>query len=488
MNEARQTLELLASQNIYAFVRLAFTILLLGDRFKNTPHVEVICFVLERVVRGECKRLIITVPPRYLKSVTVAVAFCAWWLGHNPNHKIMIANYSETIAAKHGRMFRTLIRSPQFKRMFPNFKVAGIDTVAEVETSRGGGRKTASLDGSTTGFGANVLIIDDLMKPSDARSPTMREKAKAFFDETLYSRLEDKENGLIIAIQQRLHEDDIIGHLLGKGEFEHLNLPALAVDRQSLPLYFGNTFERHPGEALAPDHESLKTLIKMRDSMGGRTFSTQWQQDPTPPGGNRMRWEWFPTFGEVLPRKRYEFVVQSIDTAFSEESGSDYSVCLTFGLTEGVWQIVDYYRRRRDYKDLRPEMLSLFGRWDPDKVIVEKAGLGWSLVSDMRDAVAPGKKGRIIYYVSLVGKETRVEVESVKLEQGLVAVPEDAHWRDEFCKEIIGFPNSTHDDQVDALTQFLEWLSTPRGRGFLAPRMPDGRRESVNRPEPRKRR
>lgn len=112
MNEGRQTLERLASQNIYAFVRLAFVILFPGERFKNTPHVEAICFVLERVARGECKRLIITVPPRYLKSVTVAVAFCAWWLGHNPNHKIMIANYSETIAAKHGRMFRALIRRP----------------------------------------------------------------------------------------------------------------------------------------------------------------------------------------------------------------------------------------------------------------------------------------------------------------------------------------------------------------------------------------
>lgn len=117
----------------------------------------------------------------------------------------------------------------------------------------------------------------------------MREKAKAFFDKTLFSRLEDKENGVIIAIQQRLHEDDIINHLLGKGEFEHLNRPAIAVDRQSFPLYFGNTFERHPGEALARGHESLETLIKSRASMGGRTFSTQWQQDPTPPGGNRMR-------------------------------------------------------------------------------------------------------------------------------------------------------------------------------------------------------
>lgn len=188
----------------------------------------------------------------------------------------------------------------------------------------------------------------------------------------------------------------------------------------------------------------------------------------------------------MLPRNRYEFVVQSIDTAFSEEPGSGYSVCLFFGLTEGVWHIIDHYRRA--YKDLRPEMLSLFGRWNPDKVIIERAGVGWSLVSDMRDAVAPGKKGRIIYYNPLVDKETRVEVECVKLEQGLVAVPEEAHWRDEFRKEIIGFPNATHDDQVDALTQFLEWLSSPRGKSALAPRAPDGRRYSVRRPDPPRRR
>lgn len=488
MNEERQKLERFAKENVYAFVRLAFLILHPGKAFKNAPHIEAICFALERVARGECKRLIITVPPRYLKSVTVAVAFCAWWLGHNPDNKIMVANYSERIAAKHGRMFRTLIQSAQFKRMFPSFRVGEIDTVAEMETSRGGGRKTASLDGSTTGFGANVLIIDDLMKPGDARSATIREKAKAFFDETLFSRLDDKENGIIIAIQQRLHEDDIINHLLEKAAFEHLNLPAIAVDRQSLPLYFGNTFERQPGDALAPEIESLEILADIRAIMGDPGFSAQYQQDPTPPGGNRMRWEWFPTYQAALPRSRYEYVVQSIDTAFSEIDGSDYSVVLTLGLTAGIWHLVDVYRRRRKYTVLRPEILSLFARWDPDRVLIEKTGIGWSLVDDMREAVPPGKKGRIITYVPNVDKETRVEVQSVKLEQGLVGVPEVAPWRDEFRKEILGFPNAKHDDQVDALSQFLEWLGSPRGRGSLVPRTPDGRRLSVNRRADRVRR
>ncbi|WP_428334156.1 phage terminase large subunit [Novosphingobium sp.] len=479
--QERQQLERLAQVNVYAFVRLAFLILHPGTQFKNAPHVDAICFALQRIALGECKRLIITVPPRYLKSVTVAVAFCAWWLGHNPNHKIMVANYSQTIAAKHGRMFRALVRSAQFKRIFPAFQIGAIDTVAEMETSVGGGRKTASLDGSTTGFGANVLIIDDLMKPADARSPTIRENAKNFFDETLFSRLEDKENGIIIAIQQRLHEDDIINHLLQKAAFEHLNLPAIAVDRQSLPLNLGNTFERYPGDALAPEIESLETLANIRAMMGDPAFSAQYQQDPTPPGGNRIRWEWFPTYNEPLPRQRYEYVVQSIDTAHSDTEGSDYSVCLTLALKKGKWHLLDVYRRHRKYFLLKREMLGLFERWAPDKVLIEEAGVGWSLVDDMREAVGSGKRGRIITYVPTLDKETRVEVQCVKLEDGLVWLPEMAPWRDDFRKEILGFPNAAHDDQVDALTQFLEWLSTPRGRGSLAPRGPDGRKLTVSR-------
>lgn len=158
-------------------------------------------------------------------------------------------------------------------------------------------------------------------------------------------------------------------------------------------------------------------------------------------------------------------------------------MCLTFGLNEGVWQIIDHRRLRRKYSVLRSEMLSLFDRWNPDRVLIEKAGVGWSLVDDMREAVAPGRKGRIITYQTITDKETRVEVQCVKLEQGLVAVPETAPWQDEFRKDMLGFPNATHDDQVDALTQFLEWLATPRWRGTFVPRTPDGRRMFVRRPE-----
>lgn len=483
----RETLEQLARESIYAFVRLTFTILQPGVRFKAAPHIEAICFALERITSGECKRLIITVPPRYMKSITVAVAFCAWYMARDPTKKVMIANYSETIAGKHGRMFRTLIRDTRFKRVYPAFKAA-FDTIAEMETTLGGGRKTASLDGSTTGFGAHMIIIDDLMKPVDAKLPAMRQKAKDFFDETLFSRLEDKENGIIIAIMQRLHEDDPVQHLLDKGVFEHLNLPAIATERQSIPLYFGRTFERHPGDVLAPEYESRETLNSIRETMGDPAFSAQYQQDPTPPGGNRMRWEWFPTYRDALPRRSYQYVVQSIDTAFSEVEGSDFSVCLTFGFTGEVWQLIDIYRRRVKYTVLLSDVLSQFRRWQPDLVIIEKMGLGWALIDDMIEGLGPGHRGKITYARPEVDKEARVEVQCVKLERGLVAVPEQAPWRDEFRKEILGFPNARHDDMVDALTQFLDWVGSRHGRSALVPRAPDGRKLSVKRRDTVKRR
>jgi predicted phage terminase large subunit-like protein len=476
----RETLEALARENVYAFVRLAFLIILPGSEFKTAPHIEAICFALQRVASGECRRLIITVPPRYMKSITVAVAFCAWYMGRDPTRKIMVANYSEVIAGKHGRMFRALVRSAQFKRIFPSFR-ATFDTVAEMETTLGGGRKTASLDGSTTGFGAHMIIIDDLMKPLDAKSPVMRQKAKDFFDETLFSRLDDKENGIVIAIQQRLHEDDIIQHLLDKDVFEHVNLPAIETDPQSLPLYFGNSYERLPNDVLAPEYESRAVLDQIRHTMGGPAFSAQYQQDPTPPGGNRIRWDWFPTYDEELPRGRYLSVVQSIDTAMSEAEGRDYSVCLTLGYDGDVWHVLDVYRRRVPYRALRSDALSLFRRWDPDRVIIEKTNVGWSLLEDLRDGVGHGKRGRILEARPIMDKETRVEVQSVKLEEGLVAVPERAPWRDEFRKELLAFPNGKHDDQVDALSQFLDWFSSPRGKGALVPRAPDGRRLHVKR-------
>lgn len=460
-------LDALRRDNFYAFMRFAFDLLHPGTAFRSSQFLEAMCFALEQVATGKRTRQIITVPPRHLKSVTAAVALPAFLLGRDPSVKIIIASYGSDLAARHARDFRLVTASPAYRKLFPRYQVNPMrDTAFEVETSLRGSFKAVSTGGAVTGFGADMIIIDDLMKAGDARSDLLRERARAYYDETLYSRLNDKQRGAVVAIQQRLHEDDFVAHLLGKGDFHHLNLPAIAEETQRIPSYFGGVFSRACGDVLAPALESREILETMRRDMGPAAFSAQYQQNPTPPGGNRIRWEWFGQYDAGLPRQAYQSVVQSWDTAMTAEPTSDWSVCLTFGFLDAKWHLLDVFRRRLDYPDLKRQVVQLSKQWRPEAIIIEDAATGKPLYQELRHEHSCG--ARLCLYKPVLDKETRVETQSGKLEAGLVVMPVSADWLAELRAELLGFPNKKHDDQVDALTQFLHWTGTRAWRGRQA--------------------
>ena len=283
------------------------------------------------------------------------------------------------------RDFRAVTASAEYQRLFPRYATdPRRDTALEIETTLRGSYKAVSTGGPATGFGADFIIIDDLMKAGDARSDVLRERARAYYDETLYSRLNDKQRGAVVAIQQRLHEDDFVAHLLGKGDFDHLNLPAIAEESQRLPTYFGGWFTREPGDILAPALESRATLEVMRRDMGPAAFSAQYRQSPTPPGGNRIRWEWFATCATPLSRTVFQSIVQSWDTGMTAEPTSDWSVGMTFGFHSHRWHLLDVLRRRMDYPELKREVIRLARHWQPDTIIIEDAATGKSLYQELR--------------------------------------------------------------------------------------------------------
>ena len=384
-NSEAACLEALRRDNFYVFMRLVFDLLHPGRAFKSSQFLEAMCFALEQVAMGGRTRQIITVPPRHLKSVTAAVALPAFLLGRDPSMKIVVASYGSDLAARHARDFRLVTASPAYRKLFPHYHVSAMrDTALEVETSLRGSFKAVSTGGAVTDFGADLIIIDDLMKASDARSERVREQTRAYYDGTLYSRLNDKQHGAVVAIQQRLHEDDFVAHLLSKGDFHHLNLPAIAEEAQQIPSYFGGVFRRARGDVLAPALESRETLETMRRDMGPAAFSAQYQQNPTPPGGNRIRWEWFGHYGALLPRTAYQAVIQSWDLAMTAEPISDWSVCLTFGFMGTQWHLLDVFRRRLDYPDLKRQVIRLAQQWRPETIIIEDAVTGKRLYQELR--------------------------------------------------------------------------------------------------------
>ena len=467
MEHDHRTLDAVCLQHLYFFIARSFNELHAGEatRFKGGWHLETISSHLEKVWSGDLRNLIITMPPRNLKSISASVAFTAFILAHDPGAKIIVASYGDALAAKLSDDSRKVMESADYRRMAPQTRLAKIRK-NELVTTHGGYRLGVSNGGAVTGFGADYIIIDDPSKADEAASPLELQNVKDFYDRTLYSRLNEKGTGRIIIVMQRLHEDDLVGHLLQKGTFTHLNLRAIAEEDEQFETLFGQSYRRKRGEPLCAEHESLESLAETRKQIGEAFFSAQYQQNPIPPGGNRIKWEWFDFYDEMPERSWFQNIVHSWDTAMSAEASSDYSVCLTWGFREGLWYLLDVHREKYDYPDLVKRAKDLVKKWQPDMIIIEDGGTGKPLYQVLRKA---GLLRKLNLMKPADSKILRLEAQTVKLEQRGFLLPKSASWLAAFKHECEGFPKVRHDDQVDALSQFLASLDTRRGHVLLNP-------------------
>jgi hypothetical protein len=262
-----------------------FSVINPGQEYTPNWHISAIAHKLDKVRRGESKRLIIAMPPRHLKSITVSIAFPAFLLGHYPSMRIIGASYADSLAVAHSNDFRRLIESGSYKRLFPEMRIdPAKNTEAEVRTTQRGFRLATSVGGSLTGRGGQLIIIDDPLKPDEAASETARRRAIDWYEKTVTSRLDHKGEGRIILVMQRLHVDDLAGHLLEAGGWDYLGLPAIAGIEEAIPLTRGRVHIRQPGELLFPARESMTVLDQLKREMGSYAFSAQYQQEPVPLG------------------------------------------------------------------------------------------------------------------------------------------------------------------------------------------------------------
>ncbi|KQS03551.1 hypothetical protein ASG11_04190 [Sphingomonas sp. Leaf357] len=427
-------------------------------------------------------RLIITVPPRHLKSIAASVALPAFLLGRDPTLRIMVATYSQDLARLHASQCRAIMQTDWYKRLFPNTRIADDgNRVLELVTTKGGGRKAVSVGGTVTGYGADIILVDDCLKADDARSEAKREEAKAWFDGTLATRLNSPGGGAIISISQRLHEDDLPAHLMNKG-YRELCLPAIAERDEDIPIGRGIMHRRRVGDLLDRPGQTREKLEIERRNLGPQVFSSQFQQNPVAPEGNLIRLEWFGTYDEPIERDRFYKVVQSWDTGLSDEPTADFSVCTTWGFLEGKWYLAHVLRERLAFPDLKRAVVRQRREWKPDRVIIEDAGTGKALWQEFRSS---GDFRPLMWKVT-EDKETRLIGVTGQLEAGLCVLPREAPWLHEFQRELRAFPFGRQDDQVDTLTQFLEYY-LKNARLILAERDETGRMLYVPRPSRRPR-
>src|SRR5271155_147533 len=376
----------LLRRDFAGFAQRAFHLLYPRTEFQMNWHIRVIAARLAAVRDGRIRRLLVNLPPRHLKSLLASVAFPAWILGHDPSAEILCVSYAQELADKWSRDCRRIVASPWYRRIFPTRLSPARQAMAEFETTAQGRRIATSVGGVLTGRGADVIVIDDPLKPEEALSDLRRESANEWYDHTLYNRLNDKRAGAIVLVMHRLHEDDLMGHVLTQEDWEVVRFPAIADsdEAHSIETLEGpQVFSRRRGEGLHAAREPLAMLDDIRRKIGEYNFAGQYQQAPAPLGGGLVKPAWFKRYlPEELPA-RFERVVQSWDTANKASELSDFSVCTSWGIVGRNLYLLDVLRRRLEYPELKRAVADAYARWRPDVVLIEDKASGTQLIQEL---------------------------------------------------------------------------------------------------------
>ena len=443
-------------QDFHTFMHLSFRELNPRVQFQRNWHTELIAAKLESCFRGETRRLIINVPPRSLKSHAASVAFPAYVLGHDPSAQIICASYGQELANKHSLDCRALMASARYKQLFRTRLSAQKQGVPEFATTQKGFRLATSVGGVLTGRGADLIIIDDPLKPEEALSESQRQAVNEWYDHTLYSRLNDKRDGCIIIIMQRLHEDDLVGHVLEQENWDLVRLAAIAEEEEvhTITTTLGTrTVCRHVGEVLHPEREPLELLHHLHRTMGAYNFAGQYQQQPAPLGGGIVKREWFKTYVKGEEPAKFDMILQSWDTANKSSELSDFSVCTTWGRKRSKFFLLDVLRQRLDYPDLKRAVRSNAERFHPSNILIEDKASGTQLIQELiRDGVS-----HVTKYEPSMDKIMRLHSVTSTIENGFVYLPTEADWLAAYLHELTIFPNGKHDDQADSTSQALDW-------------------------------
>jgi len=421
--------------------------------------------LLVRCVKEPNLRYVISMPPRHGKSELTSLYFPAWVVGKYPNKQVMLISYEANFAAEWGGKARDVIGE-----FGPSVFGSHGDPENWARNNWRAGRprpehlrgqmydrseqfaysymRTAGAGGPITGKGATTLIVDDAIKgPDDVATPEARDKMWDWWHSVAYSRL--MPGGSAIVIATRWNQDDLSGRLIEQGKngedtWVEINLPALAEDNDPLG--------RQPGEALWPEQWSREALLAIKKSKLPYWWTAMYQGRPTPLEGALFQRAWMQHRYREAPRMQR--VIQSVDAAYKTGVGNDFSVIATWG-TDGVdFYLLDIWRQRVEFPDLKRAISDQFHKWNPSGVYVEDAASGQAIIQELqRSTMMP------IVKKAVWGNDMqRATAVAGMFHAGKVKLPQQAPWVAEYIEELVGFDNAPHDDQVAATYYGLEEL------------------------------
>ena len=419
--------------------------------FVDGRHHAVMAKKFQEIAEGKCKRLIINMPPRHTKSEFASYMLPAWFLGKFPGKKIIQCSNTAELAVGFGRKVRNLVDSDQYARVFPNVGLRVDSKAAGRWSTSGNGEYFAiGVGGTVTGKGADLLIIDDPHSEQEAKlamsNPEIFDQVYEWYTSGPRQRLQP--GGAIVLVMTRWSKRDLTGRIIqsaidkdGNDEWEVIDFPAI------LPS----------GNPLWPQFWSLEELEALRSELPPSKWNAQYQQQPTSEEGAIVKREWWQEWrGDRAPP--CEFIIQSWDTAFTKNERSDYSACVTLGVfykdenrDDPNIILLDAFKRRMEFPELKEVAFNTYKEWDPDAFIVEAKASGAPLIFELRRMGIPVQE-----FTPSRGNDKIVRINSVAdlFASGKVWAP-PTRWAEEVIEEMASFPNSEHDDMVDAMTQAL---------------------------------
>ena len=414
--------------------------------FISGKHHEIIADKLERVARGELKRLIVNMPPRHTKSEFASYLFPAWMIGKKPDMKIIQATHTTELAVGFGRKIKNLLDREEYREVFADTQLA-VDSKASGrwDTSRGGMYYAVGVGSNLAGRGGDLIVIDDPHSEQTAMSNNGFDDAWDWYTGGPRQRLQP--GGAIVLVMTRWSEKDLTGQLIraqgrdkDADQWEVVELPAI------MPS----------GKSCWPQYWPLTDLEAVKASIPVSKWNAQYQQNPTGDETSILKREWWKVWDkEKVPN--LEYVIQSYDTAFSKRETADYSAITTWGVfypkESGTPNLIllDSVKGRWDFPELKEKAYELYKFWDPETVIIEAKATGMPLTHELQNMGIP-----VVNFTPSRGNDKLSRVHSVAplFESGMIWAPDET-WAEELIEECAAFPNGEYDDLVDSTTQAL---------------------------------
>ncbi len=423
-------------------------------------HIECVCEHLEAVVRGELRHLLINVPPRTAKSSILSVALIPWiWAQSEigplsgPQVTSLYASYAQSLSFRDSAKARRLIMSPWYQRLWGSrFVMAGDqNTKSRFDTDKGGYRIATSVGGSLTGEGGQIIVGDDCHNSIDTESDLVRQGVIDWWDTAMSTRHNDPKTGVYLVVMQRLHEEDLAGHILSKWneDWTHLMLPMRHdVDRHCVTT-IGEDQRTEEGELLWPERSGEREVKALEQSLGPAATAGQLQQSPSPKGGSIFQREWWQLW-DHFEYPPMQYVVASIDTAYGKDKEGDYSACTIWGVFRDnndmpKIMMMNAWKDRLEMNPLVERVAATCKRFKVDKLLVEAKATGISVAQEIRRLYGDSAWSTQLINPKNQDKVARAYSVQHLWSEGLIYAP-DRKWADEVIDEMSKFPRGKHDD------------------------------------------